>query len=252
MQINLTDSKLSIYLHELTILLIICVNLFCFLQSKVFYHLTLDKLSMKEETKNEKLILEAAEEEFLLKGYDGAKTTAIARRAGVTHAMLHYYYRTKKNLFQRVFQEKAQMVANSFETVFDENLPFEATIRLFVEKHFDFVMANPGLINFVYNETRTNSENIALLQSILRPKIEHLSKRIEKLLEGELSKKTIKPVKPTELLVRVMTLNLSASLALIVTGETILGEKLKNRDEFLKNKREDNVRYIFYSLRDGV
>ena len=45
----------------------------------------------------EALILEAAEKEFLEKGYLGAKTTSIAEAAGVTHAMFHYYFRTKDN-----------------------------------------------------------------------------------------------------------------------------------------------------------
>ena len=35
----------------------------------------------------EQQILEAAEQEFLKKGYDGARTTSIAKAAGVTHAM---------------------------------------------------------------------------------------------------------------------------------------------------------------------
>lgn len=43
----------------------------------------------------ENRILKAAEAEFLAKGYAGARTTAIAEAAGVTHAMLHYYFRTR-------------------------------------------------------------------------------------------------------------------------------------------------------------
>ena len=46
---------------------------------------------MKENEQNkEQTILEAAEAEFLEKGYDGAKMLSIARRAGVAHSMLHY------------------------------------------------------------------------------------------------------------------------------------------------------------------
>ena len=48
---------------------------------------------MKEETSNtEQSILKAAEKEFLKKGFSGSKTTEIAKEAGVTHAMLHYYF----------------------------------------------------------------------------------------------------------------------------------------------------------------
>ena len=41
----------------------------------------------------EEKILKAAEHEFLVKGFAGARTTSIASAAGVTHAMLHYYFR---------------------------------------------------------------------------------------------------------------------------------------------------------------
>ena len=52
---------------------------------------------MTETTKTkEQAILAAAEQEFLAKGFDGARTTSIAAAAGVTHAMLHYYFRTMK------------------------------------------------------------------------------------------------------------------------------------------------------------
>lgn len=57
-------------------------------------------LTMKDEKSNrQEAILRAAEAEFLTKGYAGAKTVAIARRAGVTHAMLHYYYGIPRNAF---------------------------------------------------------------------------------------------------------------------------------------------------------
>jgi AcrR family transcriptional regulator len=41
----------------------------------------------------------AAVEVFLANGYDGATMQAIADKAGVNKAQLHYYYRTKDSLF---------------------------------------------------------------------------------------------------------------------------------------------------------
>lgn len=204
---------------------------------------------MKEETTSEKLILEAAEEEFLTKGYSGAKTTSIAKRAGVTHAMLHYYYRTKENLFQKVFQQKVQLIADSFQIIFDENLAFEDIIRIFIEKHFDFVMENPGLINFVYNEIRANNNNSSLLLDILGSKIKTVSKGFEKIIKSEISKGKIKAVKPIELLLNIVTLNLSVSILFSITGETILNQKAGNNKRLLKKKKEDNVQYILHTLK---
>ena len=70
------------------------------------------------KTDTESRILQAAEEEFLLKGLEGARTTAIAERAGVTHAMLHYYFRTKNMLFERIIEEKMRNAGNIMQAVF--------------------------------------------------------------------------------------------------------------------------------------
>ena len=79
---------------------------------------------MKEEQNTEQAILKAAEKEFIEKGYALSKTTEIAKAAGVTHAMLHYYFRTKENLFDKVFQEKSRLIAGSFASIVNEDLPF--------------------------------------------------------------------------------------------------------------------------------
>ena len=52
-----------------------------------------NELNYSQDT--ETRILQAAEKEFFEKGYIGARTTSIAEAAGVTHTMLHYYFRTK-------------------------------------------------------------------------------------------------------------------------------------------------------------
>ncbi len=50
----------------------------------------------------EEAILRAAEAEFAEKGYEGATTSAIAARAGLPKANLHYYVATKEALYRRV------------------------------------------------------------------------------------------------------------------------------------------------------
>ena len=69
-------------------------------------------------------ILRAAEKEFFSKGYAGARTASIAEAAGVTHAMLHYYFRTKDKLFERIVSEKINILADIIlSAIGDGNLP---------------------------------------------------------------------------------------------------------------------------------
>lgn len=104
---------------------------------------------MDDQVKDtEQRILEAAIREFAAKGFDGARTTAIASQAGVTHAMLHYYFRSKENLFGRIFKDKMQYLLNMVLGVFDESGSIKERVRRGVAAHFDFLLANSDLPMF--------------------------------------------------------------------------------------------------------
>ncbi|MCX6271040.1 MAG: helix-turn-helix domain containing protein, partial [Bacteroidetes bacterium] len=50
----------------------------------------------------EEHILQAARKVFARKGLDGARMQEIADEAGINKALLHYYFRSKDNLFRLV------------------------------------------------------------------------------------------------------------------------------------------------------
>jgi len=58
-------------------------------------------------TKEEEIIM-AAEDEFFSNGYDACSTATIAKRAGVTHAMVNYYFRSKEKLFLQILDRHVQ------------------------------------------------------------------------------------------------------------------------------------------------
>ncbi len=57
---------------------------------------------------SEELILETAEKIFLEKGFDGARMQEIADKAGINKALLHYYFKSKENLYQKIFIKLAK------------------------------------------------------------------------------------------------------------------------------------------------
>ena len=57
-----------------------------------------------EQTETKKRILLSAKREFADKGFDGARMSAIARRAGINQALIHYYFKSKENLYEQVLQ----------------------------------------------------------------------------------------------------------------------------------------------------
>ena len=68
---------------------------------------------------NERALLDAAERLFAEQGFAGATTAAIAARAGVPKANLHYYFATKEGLYRAVIERVLTAwleAASSFDT----------------------------------------------------------------------------------------------------------------------------------------
>lgn len=118
-------------------------------------------------TENDKLteekIFEAATDVFVDRGMDGARMQDIANHAGINKALLHYYYRTKDQLFNAVFEMIAKKIFKKFAPVFDENLSLEEKIRFFFKEHISFLQENPRLPGFLLNEVNRHPERIKKL-----------------------------------------------------------------------------------------
>ena len=91
---------------------------------------------------NERALLEAAEWIFAEQGFKGATTAAIARRAGVPKANLHYYFATKEALYRAVVERVLTAwlaAAGSFDTSDD---PAEA-LAAYIGAKMDLARAMP-------------------------------------------------------------------------------------------------------------
>jgi len=114
----------------------------------------------EHEKQTEEVIFESATEVFIEKGMDGARMQDIANHAGINKALLHYYYRTKDQLFNAVFEKIAGQMFKKFAPVFDEKLTLEEKLRFFYREHITFLQKNPRLPAFLMNELYRNPDRI--------------------------------------------------------------------------------------------
>ena len=201
-----------------------------------------------KELDTKQIILRAAEEEFLDKGFGNAKMMAIAKRADIAHSMLHYHFQTKENLFQKIFQQKIQTLSKMFEGISEQHLPFNDTIRLFVECQFDFIAQNPRLPLFMMNEIISNKKNLNLVVEIVRPKIVEIFVMLQKLVDEEVEKGGIRPVKFYHLLMNILSINISTFLAMPVLEALTPNFDEATKECLLKERREANVQFILKAL----
>ncbi len=93
-------------------------------------------MQKKENKENE--ILEAAEKLFAEKGFKGATTTLIAAEAGVTHAMLHYYFRTKDQIFLKVLDTYTEEIRQNLKSIMVSEINDTDFMRKVIEISFVF------------------------------------------------------------------------------------------------------------------
>lgn len=209
----------------------------------------LDKyVIMKKEDNTEQAILRAAEKEFLDRGFALAKTTDIAREAGVTHAMLHYYYRTKEKLFERIFQEKVQVMASSLSASFENDKPFFEQLENLIGTHFDFIANNPRLPLFLLNEIHLNEERRRMYLPVLLQALSETRRRLSEAMERALKRGEIRAVRTSDVLFSIVSLNVMSFVGLPIAREAFDMDEEDMR-LFVMQRREENIEMLLSRLR---
>ncbi len=194
-------------------------------------------------------ILKAAEEEFLMKGFDGARTTSIAKAAGVTHAMLHYYFRTKELLFERILDEKIKLMGQSVLMAFGEpGKPLFERIRNGVSRHFDFMKANPDLPRFVINEVITRSERQHLLASRVGRLANPIFDELQRSLDEACERGEVVPTDARVLVLNIISLNVFTFIAYPI-AKTVYGEWAADSERFFEMRKAEVIELIMRRIK---
>ena len=112
-----------------------------------------------KDISTEERIKAAARKVFHQKGFAGTRTRDIAEEAGINHAMLNYYFRSKEKLFEMVMMETmAQFFKGVNLMLNDENTSLDEKIDLIVSNYVDLLLKEPELPTFILNEVRPNPQ----------------------------------------------------------------------------------------------
>ena len=112
-----------------------------------------------KDISTEERIKAAARKVFHQKGFAGTRTRDIAEEAGINHAMLNYYFRSKEKLFGIVMMETmAQFFKGVNLMLNDESTSLDEKIDLIVSNYIDLLLKEPELPTFILNEVRPNPQ----------------------------------------------------------------------------------------------
>lgn len=115
-----------------------------------------------KEASTEEKIKEAARKLFTQKGFAATRTRDIADEADINLALLNYYFRSKKKLFDIIMLENFRRFIQGISFNFlKENTTLDQKIDMIVTMYIDFLTQNPDLPLFILNELRNNPGQLA-------------------------------------------------------------------------------------------
>lgn len=201
------------------------------------------------EQNTEQKIIEAAEEEFMLKGFSGARTTVIAEKAGVTHAMFHYYFRTKEKIFEKIISQKMELLASLIkDSIVTGEYPLEDKLRYIIDRHIDFISENPELPGFLVREIFCNEDRLALVRS----KIESFAPILVANLQNELDRGyndgKYRKTDARMLLIDIISLNVFAFMAKPIVN-VVLSGFMNDKDTFRELRKKENFDTIMRKIK---
>lgn len=207
----------------------------------------------KEKSNSEQAIMAAAEELFLEHGYNLTTTTMIARQAGVTHAMLHYYFRTKEHIFIKVLDKNLNEMMSAFQPVMKKGAPFWESMESGISTYFDFLERHPKLPAFLYDTVRFNPELVDRYKPRIRSTIKKIAGFHCRMITEEAAKGAIRDVDPVQLMIDIATLNLSAFM-LLPTAQQLFDDEMSegHLHECIQLRKKETVELIRSRLYNGI
>lgn len=206
-------------------------------------------MEIKNEQSMENQILETAERLFLESGFASTSTTQIAKAVGCNQALVHYYFRTKENLFNTIFENKFKKFFKSiFEVENLETYTFEEKIKRIIESHFIMLSENPKMPLLIINELSRRTDQVSVLRERLKTIPEKVMSQLNDELLSEIEAGRVRAMSFVDLIMSIVSLNISLFLLMPIAIEIIqLTEDQKHI--LINHRKEEHVNIILRGLR---
>lgn len=196
----------------------------------------------------EEQILLVAKELFVKHGYDGVSTTRVAKAAGCNQALVHYYYRTKQNLFKIIYQQEINKMLKILSDIPQEDISFEEFISKIIDLQMEFMINNSNAPFFIIGELRHNSEAIEMIKESFAKFRQEIIGKIHSFIKIKQEKGEIKEVVIEDLLIDILSLNVISFVGQSFFAE-ILSMDSTEKEEFIARRKEHIKKLIIASVK---
>ena len=196
----------------------------------------------------EEQILLVAKELFMQNGYEGVSTTQVAKAVGCNQALVHYYYRTKQNLFKIICQQEIQKMLKILADIPQEDISFEYFIEKIIDAQIGFLKNNPDAPFFIIGELRHNSEVLKMMRELFSEFGKEIVGKIRMFVQMKQSKGELKDISIEDLLIDIVSLDVMSFVGQILFTQ-ILEMDSQTQEVFLERRKTHIKKLILSNIK---
>jgi AcrR family transcriptional regulator len=191
-----------------------------------------------KDTDTEKLIKDTAKKIFFGEGRFNATTQEIADAAGVNRTLINYYFRSRNNLFEIVFEDAQKQENERTEQIVFSDLPFKEKIAMHLDMTFEQSKEYPYLE--IYMVTQMN-------QGCVYKDQEKMSSMLDKFyleISLEMERGTIEKMRPEQFMLNFISLT-SFPVSMRPLLQETMGYTKEQYDTILEERKDIILNTLF-------
>ncbi|HHJ49491.1 MAG TPA: TetR/AcrR family transcriptional regulator [Phaeodactylibacter sp.] len=192
-------------------------------------------------------IIEAARRIFLQKGMAGTRMQEIADAAGINKAMLHYYFRSKEQLFKLVFAEAVKEIFPKVEKALAGDLPIREKLLAFVRAYISQIREHPFVPLFVIHELSNRPTEFFMEPEKSGAPQKMLQKLMQEIIHAQ-QRGEIPDYPPQHLWVNILALSIFPFIARPLIQQLLQMDD-KAFERFLEERTAQVARFLDQALR---
>jgi TetR/AcrR family transcriptional regulator len=190
----------------------------------------------------EEKILSAARDEFMEKGFAETRMQAIADRAGVNKALLHYYFRSKDRLLEIIIRDIITKIWGQVRIDLTTSpVPdLRTIIKTIVTAYINMFSENTKFPVMILQQIQTNSRYLPLIIDTVFNGLGDMPKKVSAILNANQKNGTIRKTQITHLVINIAGMIMMTFVAQPIVG--IIAQKthipIQYNDAFYRERIE--------------
>ena len=195
------------------------------------------------DSSTEQKIYEAARRIFILKGMEGSRMQEIADEAGMNKALLHYYFRSKENLFKAVFKDTFSKFFLKVKTTLSSDASAKEKLNVFIDNYIDLIQSNPYVPQFIISEINRDPKMLKtmMFESGIEPQ------KILELLLNEVHSGNLSKLDPRHIVISLLGMLVFPFVARPILQMVYFNDDKVAYDRFL-NERKYIVKNMIFKF----